>query len=100
MPTVPKVPFFTLAPDWLCEVLSPRTETLDRTRKLPIYARAGVLHVWLIDPLKRTLEVLRLEQQSWAPVASYSGDMKVRAEPLDAAEIDLLPLWGETRQQP
>jgi len=34
-------PAFELAPDWICEALSRSTEALDRTEKLPIYARAG-----------------------------------------------------------
>ena len=41
VPTVPNVAYFTLAPDWLCEVLSPSTESIDRRKKLPIYAREG-----------------------------------------------------------
>lgn len=50
MPEIPDVVGFTLAPDWVCEVLSPSTARLDRRRKLPIYARAEVEHVWLLDP--------------------------------------------------
>ena len=42
MPTIPNVAHFTLAPDWLCEVLSPSTKAIDRRKKLPIYAREGV----------------------------------------------------------
>ena len=33
---------FTLAPDWVCEVLSPSTEMIDRGKKLGLYARAEV----------------------------------------------------------
>ena len=47
---VPDRSFLTLAPDWLCETLSPTTEKLDRTKKLGIYARERVPHVWLVDP--------------------------------------------------
>src|SRR3990172_867600 len=36
MPRVPNTAFFTLAPDWVCEVVSPRTGRLDRVRKMPI----------------------------------------------------------------
>src|SRR5689334_25190870 len=61
MPRVPRTPAFTLAPDWLCEVLSPSTARLDRAAKLPVYAREGVKHVWLVDPEARMLEVFRLE---------------------------------------
>ncbi|HEX2570155.1 MAG TPA: Uma2 family endonuclease [Polyangia bacterium] len=53
MPDVPDEPFFTLAPDWVCKVLSPSTGVLDRKRKLPIYLREGVGHVWLVDPQKK-----------------------------------------------
>ena len=93
MPTVPNVAYFTLAPDWLCEVLSPSTEAIDHRKKLPIYARAGIGHVWLVDPLERTLEILRLESQRWSLVADHRGNAKVRAEPFDAIELPLRALW-------
>jgi Uma2 family endonuclease len=96
MPAAPDVPFLTLAPDWVCEVLSRSTERIDRTGKLPIYAAAQIKHAWLINPDARTLEVLRLDQGKWL-LAAHRGDAMVRAEPFEAAEIDLLPLWGETR---
>lgn len=97
MPAVPKVPFFTLPPDWICEVESPSTRRLDRVKKLPAYARRGVSHAWLVDPEARTLEVLRLEGNSWVLAATHGGDEIVRAEPFAAVELDLLVLWGEER---
>ena len=66
MPLRPATAYFPLAPDWICEVLSPSTVQIDRARKLGIYAREGVSHAWLVDPLARTLEVLRLEDGRWA----------------------------------
>lgn len=93
MPTIPNVAHFTLAPDWLCEVLSPSTKAIDCRKKLPIYAREGVGHVWLVDPLLQTLEVLRLESQRWSVVAAHEADAKVRAEPFDAIELGLRALW-------
>jgi Uma2 family endonuclease len=97
MPEFPKTAFFTLAPDWLCEVLSPSTERLDRARKLRVYAREGVGHVWLVNPEARTLEVYRSFEERWLLLATHASDAIVRAEPFDAIELDLLPLWGETR---
>jgi Uma2 family endonuclease len=94
LPTLPAAAHLTLAPDWLCEVLSPGTETVDRVKKLRIYAREGVAHVWLINPLLQTLEVLRLESQRWSLVATHEADAKVRAEPFDAIEIELAALWA------
>jgi Uma2 family endonuclease len=93
MPTLPSVAYFPVAPDWLCEVLSPSTKAVDRRKKLPIYARAGVAHAWLVDPLQQTLEVLRLESERWSLVATHEADAKVRAEPFDAIELALRTLW-------
>jgi Uma2 family endonuclease len=93
LPNVPADAYLTLAPDWICEVLSPSTETIDRTKKLHIYARVRVEHAWLLDPLRQTLEVLSLRGASWAPVATHEGRAKVRAAPFDAIEIDLGSLW-------
>jgi Uma2 family endonuclease len=97
MPTFPDVKFFTLAPDWVCEVLSPSTESTDRARKLRIYAREHVPYAWLVTPGSRLLEVFRLEGDFWLLVAAHRDDEIVRAEPFDAVELDLLPLWGEAR---
>ena len=63
---VADVPYFTLAPDWVCETLSPRTAKLDRTKKLAIYARERVASVWLVDPLLRMLEVMRYNGERWS----------------------------------
>ena len=86
-----------LAPDWACEVVSPGTEALDRRRKLPVYARAGVDHVWLINPASRTLEILLRGAAGWILLATHAEDDVVRAEPFEAIELDLLLLWGEAR---
>ena len=89
------LPYFTLAPDWVCEVLSPRTQRTDRTRKLPIYAREGVGHAWLVDPLQRMLEVLRLDSGKWTVLGTWIDDALVRAEPFDAIELELGLLWAD-----
>jgi Uma2 family endonuclease len=97
LPCMPNAPALTLSPDWVCEVLSPSTERLDRVRKLPAYARHLVGHAWLVNPLTRTLEVFRREGERWVLVATQADDAIVRAEPFDAIELDLLRLWGEER---
>ena len=88
-------PFFTLAPDWVCEVLSPSTERLDRREKLAIYRREGVAHVWLVNPLARTLEVLALGEAHYAVLDVFAGDERVRAAPFDAVELELGLLWED-----
>jgi Uma2 family endonuclease len=93
LPTVPTAAYLTLAPDWLCEVLSPSTEMIDRKKKLSVYARECVGNVWLVDPLLETLEVRRLESQRWSLLAKHEGRASVRAEPFDAIELELGALW-------
>lgn len=95
MPTFPDTAAFTLAPDWVCEVVSPTSERLDRARKMPAYAREGVRNLWLVNPLTQTLEVFRLAEAGWLLLATHEGATKVRAEPFEAVELDLGPLWGE-----
>jgi Uma2 family endonuclease len=93
LPELPDTAALTLAPDWVCEVLSPSTETLDRARKMGSYAREGVKHLWLADPRTRLLEVYRLEQGRWSRLGAYLGDALVRAEPFEALELRLNLLW-------
>lgn len=93
LPAVPPEPFLTLAPDWVCEVPSPATETIDRSKKLRIYAREGVAHAWLVNPLLQTLEVLSLREWRLTLVGTYEGHITVRAEPFDALELELGALW-------
>lgn len=93
MPSIPDVPYFTLAPDWVCEVVSPHTARLDRVRKLPAYASSGVAYCWLVDPREYTLEVFRLVNGLWTLVGAHAGKAKVKAEPFEALELDLASLW-------
>lgn len=90
-------PFFTLPPDWVCDVPSRATSRSDRSEKLPIYARDGVKHAWLVDPMDRTLEVLRLDGGRWSILAVHRDDEQIRAEPFDAIELDLGVLWADVK---
>jgi Uma2 family endonuclease len=95
MSQFPETVGIPLAPDWLCEVLSPSTRTLDRSLKLGVYAREGVRHVWLVEPLERTLEVLRLEGTHYTLLGTHTGTDRVHAAPFQAVELPLAILWGE-----
>jgi Uma2 family endonuclease len=97
---VPNDAFFTLRPDWVCELLSRRTAVHDRAEKLPIYASAEVPNVWLVDPVQRTLEVFRRQGDTWLVVAVHRGDVRVRAEPFHAIELDLGLLWANLAPPP
>ncbi len=93
MPLLPDAPFLEVRPDWVCEVLSASTRQHDRVRKVPIYAREGVGHLWLVDPEAQLLEVYRLDGPTYRLVATHAGEDPVRAEPFDAIELPLGHLW-------
>ncbi len=93
MPEIPDAAYFTLAPDWVCEVLSPSTEAIDRGDKVPLYASHGVAFAWLLSPATRVLEVLELDGRTFRIVSTFKNDEKARAKPFDAIELDLAALW-------
>lgn len=95
MPKMPNVPAFELPPDWVCEVVSPSTERIDRARKMDIYARVRVAFAWLVNPLARTLEVYRIEKEGWLLTHTFAGQERVRAVPFDAVELELNRWWLE-----
>jgi Uma2 family endonuclease len=84
---------YEVPPDWVCEVLSPHTEALDRGKKMRIYRRERVAHAWLMNPVTRTLEIYRLENSRWMLLDTFEGDSTVRAEPFDAIDLSLSLLW-------
>jgi len=93
LPRPPETAAIDLPPDWVCEVLSPETETFDRASKLPAYARHGIGHTWLVSPAKRSLEVLRCEGGRFWSCGSFTRDSVVQVEPFAAVRLDLLLLW-------
>jgi Uma2 family endonuclease len=95
LPRIPDEAFISVPPDWICEVISPSTAALDRVRKLAIYGREGVTYGWLVEPIARTLEVLKLDAPRWTIVGTYEGGAVVRGEPFDALELDLAALWTD-----
>lgn len=84
-----------LAPDWVCEVLSPGTRRIDLTDKRRIYATAGVEFLWFVDPLARTLEAFALRDGAWTLIAALKDDEEVRVAPFDAIAFPLSVLWPD-----
>ncbi len=94
MPELPDTAYFTLAPAWICEVLSPSTRKLDLVHKRPIYASAGIEYLWLIDPVERILEAFGLQNGKWQLIAAVEDDDPVRIAPFEAVTFSLAELWG------
>ncbi len=93
-------PFITVVPDWVCEILSPGTLRVDRTKKMPVYARERVGHVWLVDPRERTVEVFRMADATYSLVGTFGGDDALVAEPFDALPIPPAFLWSSKGSAP
>jgi Uma2 family endonuclease len=85
----------TVAPDWVCEVLSPSTRALDLTAKRAIYGEQGVGHLWFVDPLAQTLEAFALRDGAWVLIAAHHGAAAARVAPFEAVSLELAALWAE-----
>ena len=94
MPQIPEGHRFEVVPDWICEVLSPSSESKDRGIKMPIYARYGVAYAWLVDPTRRTLEAYALDSGEWRLLAEASGNDVIAVAPFDALKLELSNLWS------
>lgn len=86
--------YFEMPPDWVCEVLSPSTASLDRGDKLKVYGIYGVRHVWFVDPEARTLEIFARDDEGYRLLEVFSNEAKVRAVPFGAIELELALLWA------
>ena len=93
--SLPEDAHIAVPPDWVCEVLSPGTRTYDLTEKRDSYAGHGVEHLWLIDPIARTLEVFHLAGGAWSLVAALHDDAEVRLPPFEAIAFALSCLWAD-----
>ncbi len=93
LPVPPDEAYFTLAPDWVCEILSPSTRKFDLEGKRPVYGREGVRHLWLVDPSARSLEAFALKDGAWSPAGAARGDEPVSLPPFEAVTFPLDALW-------
>ena len=75
------------APDLVVEVVSPCTAELDRTRKSSLYARYGVREYWLLDPESESVEIRKLEGDSFVMHGSGRGDAELSSSLDDALRI-------------
>ena len=100
--TLPKAPDelpVETVPDWVCEVLSPSTRNIDRSKKMPVYAQSGVKHYWVIDPKAKTLEVFELQGENWVLTSIASGDDVIEFDPFPEVEIELQYLWVDAADE-
>ncbi|MCY4289867.1 MAG: Uma2 family endonuclease [Aestuariivita sp.] len=93
MPSYPDAAYFEIAPDWVCEVVSPSTRRIDQNEKRAIYAREIVSHLWFVDPDAQTLEIFERQKGQWLPRKTLAGDAAVSQPPFEAISFRLHALW-------
>lgn len=93
MPSLPETVYFTQAPDWVCEVISPSTARFDRIEKLPIYGSEGIGYAWLVEPDLHALEVFALQEGHWRLECVFKDEDEVCAPPFEAVRFGLAALW-------
>ena len=93
MPRIPDGVHTDLAPDWVCEILSPSARKLDCDARRAVYARASVGYMWQIDADNRSLEAFRLLGGDWGLLESLSGNVPVSLSPFEEVRLDLRDLW-------
>jgi len=81
------------APDLVVEILSPSTAAHDRATKLALYAEAGVPEVWLLDPVAKTVEVLKLQGNKYFVDSALAGEQKVTSSEFPGWELPLSELF-------
>ncbi len=96
MPEYPDAAYFDIAPDWVCEVLSPSTRRNDLGGKREIYVREGISYLWFVDPEARILEAFERHDGRWVVIATLSDTDPVSLLPFDAITFPLDALWPET----
>lgn len=76
-------------PDLIVEILSPSTEQRDRGAKRALYAKYGVLHYWMVDPVSKTLMELVLEGQEYLVRGTAGEGAVVRTQLFPDLELSL-----------
>lgn len=93
LPELPQDEPIRVAPDWICEVLSPTTRGYDLIKKRPFYARIGVSWLWYVDVEARSISVSQLREGAWVEVAIHGEDERVRLQPFPEVEHELALWW-------
>ena len=99
MPRLPRDHRIEVAPDWVCEILSPSTARTDRVIKMPVYARYGVPYLWLVDPLVHTLEAFALHDGRWTVIGLFQEQDLVSVEPFAEIALELGGLWADLAEE-
>jgi Uma2 family endonuclease len=76
-------------PDFVVEILSPKTRRLDLENKKRVYARLGVKELWIIDPEPREVVVYQFAENAAEPVDRWQRSDTAASPLLPGLKIEL-----------
>jgi len=85
------------APDWVIEIVSPSSRSLDYVKKLLKYASAGVREYWIADPEKNSIMVYHFAEET---MEAYTFSDKAKAGIFEDLEIDFAEINMQLQIQP
>ncbi|WP_367568454.1 Uma2 family endonuclease [Lacrimispora sp.] len=65
------------APDWIIEITSPGNTSHDYIKKLNLYADANVREYWIVNPIKKSIVVYNMENDSTPIIYTFNDKVKV-----------------------
>jgi len=90
-PALRKVTGAVIAPAFVIEVRSPSDRLKRQLSKCERWIKAGVLEVWLVDPIKRNVHVFRAGRE----VELIKNPKEVKGEVLEGFALDCGPVWED-----
>lgn len=85
--------YVDIAPDWVCEVLSPSTARRDWRQKSAWYLEVGVGWYWIVDADARTVQCLQATPTGWDRVAVAEAAAHVALPPFTGVGLAVGSLW-------
>ena len=82
------------APDWIIEIVSPSSRSMDYNQKLFKYRTAGVREYWIVDQMKQQVTVYNFEHDLFE---EYSFTDKVKAGIYNDFEVDFSKIRLESK---
>ena len=61
------------APDWMIEIVSPSSKTMDYERKVKLYREAGAREYWIVDPEAETVTVYDFAHADGQDIDAHGG---------------------------
>ena len=85
-------------PDFIVEILSPKTAKYDRTIKKEDYALHGIPEYWIVDPIKQRVEqyLLLPDSRKYFPAKIHQYGEDIESKVIEGFEINVAAIFDKT----